>query len=98
MRLGAGYLEMLSERFGGTLPFMIAGYNAGPGRVDQWVGEFGDPRQGQIAMLDWMEQIPFTETRNYVQRVIENMAVYRAADPQAAAQEHPMTAWLKAAT
>jgi len=97
MRLGAGYLEMLSERFGGTLPFMIAGYNAGPGRVDQWVGEFGDPRQGQIAMLDWMEQIPFTETRNYVQRVIENMAVYRAADPQAAALEHPMTAWLRAA-
>ncbi len=97
MRLGAGYLEMLSERFGGAVPFMAAGYNAGPGRVDQWVGDFGDPRQGQIAMLDWMEQIPFTETRNYVQRVIENMAVYRAADPQAAALEHPMTAWLKAA-
>jgi soluble lytic murein transglycosylase len=48
-------------------------------------------------MLDWIEQIPFTETRNYVQRVIENMAVYRAADPAAANLEHPMTAWLKAA-
>jgi soluble lytic murein transglycosylase len=45
-------------------------------------------------MLDWIEQIPFSETRNYVQRVIENMAIYRARDPQAAAQDHPMTRWL----
>jgi soluble lytic murein transglycosylase len=97
MRLGAGYLEQLSERFRGTLPFMIAGYNAGPGRVDDWVGAFGDPRTGAIAMLDWMELIPFSETRNYVQRVIENMAVYRAADPRYASVEHPMTAWLKSA-
>jgi soluble lytic murein transglycosylase len=97
MRLGSFYLQMLSDRFGGVLPFMIAGYNAGPGRVDEWVGAFGDPRGGSIGMLDWMELIPFTETRNYVQRVIENIAVYRAADPQYAGLEHPMTQWLKAA-
>ena len=51
---------------------------AGAGRVDQWNGEFGDPRIGQIDILDWMEQIPFNETRNYVQRVLEGLYVYRA--------------------
>ncbi len=100
MRLGAGYLSQLLDRFAGTLPFAIAGYNAGPGRVDEWVGTFGDPRGGSIAMLDWMELIPFGETRNYVQRVIENMAIYRARDmsrdPGAAALPHPMTRWLAA--
>ena len=55
-----------------------AAYNAGAGRVDQWIGEFGDPRTGQIDMIDWMEQIPFNETRNYVQRVLEGLYVYRS--------------------
>ena len=96
MRLGAAYLDQLLVRFGGTLPFAIAGYNAGPGRVDEWLGTYGDPRGGGVAMLDWMEQIPFTETRNYVQRVIENMAIYRALDARSAALEHPMTQWLRA--
>jgi soluble lytic murein transglycosylase len=96
MRLGAGYLAQLLDRFAGTLPFAIAGYNAGPGRVDEWIGTFGDPRGGTTAMLDWMELIPFGETRNYVQRVIENMAIYRARDPAAAALPHPMTRWLAA--
>jgi soluble lytic murein transglycosylase len=97
MRLGAAYLDQLLVRFGGTLPFAIAGYNAGPNRVDEWLGTYGDPRSGDVAMLDWMEQIPFSETRNYVQRVIENMAIYRALDPRAAALDHPMTQWLRAA-
>jgi soluble lytic murein transglycosylase len=96
MRLGAAYLDQLLVRFGGTLPFAIAGYNAGPGRVDEWLGSYGDPRGGGVAMLDWMEQIPFSETRNYVQRVIENMAIYRALDARSAALEHPMTQWLRA--
>lgn len=96
MRLGAGYLSQLLDRFAGTLPFAIAGYNAGPGRVDEWVGTFGDPRSGSISMLDWMELIPFGETRNYVQRVIENMAVYRTRDPAASDLPHPMTRWLAA--
>ncbi|MFZ4410612.1 MAG: transglycosylase SLT domain-containing protein [Paracraurococcus sp.] len=97
MRLGAAYLDQLLVRFGGTLPFAVAGYNAGPGRVDEWLGSYGDPRGGSVAMLDWMEQIPFAETRNYVQRVIENMAIYRALDARSAGLEHPMTQWLKAA-
>jgi soluble lytic murein transglycosylase len=96
MRLGSAYLDELLARFGGTLPFAVAGYYAGPGRVDEWLGSHGDPRGGGIAMLDWMEQIPFAETRNYVQRVIENMAIYRARDPQSAALDHPMSAWLRA--
>ncbi|RYI82648.1 MAG: lytic transglycosylase domain-containing protein, partial [Acetobacteraceae bacterium] len=93
MRLGAAYLEQLIGRFGGALPFAIAGYNAGPGRVDEWLGTNGDPRTGGVSMLDWMEQIPFGETRNYVQRVLENMVIYRARDAAAASQEHPMTRW-----
>jgi soluble lytic murein transglycosylase len=97
MRLGAAYLDQLLARFGGTLPYAIAGYNAGPNRVDEWLGTYGDPRAGSVAMLDWMEQIPFAETRNYVQRVVENMSVYRALDPGTASLEHPMAQWLRAA-
>ncbi|MEM1163846.1 MAG: lytic transglycosylase domain-containing protein, partial [Pseudomonadota bacterium] len=54
-----------------------AAYNAGAGRVDQWIDAYGDPRLGEIDMIDWMEQIPFNETRNYVQRVMEGLYVYR---------------------
>lgn len=94
MRLGAAYLEQMLDRFGGALPFAIAGYNAGPRRVDEWLSTNGDPRNGGPPMLDWMELIPFGETRNYVQRVIENIAIYRARDPNSAALDHPMTRWL----
>ena len=94
MRLGAAFLAGLIDRTGGALPLALAGYNAGPGRVNEWVGTYGDPRAGGIAMLDWMELIPFGETRNYVQRVIENVAIYRAADPAFAAQPHPMARWI----
>lgn len=95
MRLGATFLSGLIDRYGGALPLAAAGYNAGPGRVTEWVGSFGDPRGDAIAMLDWMELIPIAETRNYVQRVIENVGVYRAADPAAAALPHPMARWLR---
>lgn len=96
MRLGAGYLDQMLGRFGGALPLAVAAYNAGPARVDEWLGTMGDPRGGNPAMLDWLELIPFAETRNYVQRVIENVAIYRARDARAAAQEHPMARWLAA--
>ena len=92
MRLGAHFLSDLIARTG-SLPLAIAGYNAGPGRVNEWVGTFGDPRGEGIAMLDWMELIPFAETRNYVQRVLENQAIYRATNPALAALPHPMAAF-----
>ena len=79
MRLGSAYLAQLIEQYGGALPLAIAAYNAGPSRVDQWLSDWPDPRgAGADAMIDWIEAIPFNETRNYVQRVIENIEVYRA--------------------
>jgi len=95
IRLGAAYIQERLDRFGGVMPFAFAGYNAGSGRVDQWLSTYGDPRGGEVRMLDWMEMIPFSETRNYVQRVIENIAVYRARDPRYAGQDHPMAAWTR---
>ena len=77
-RIGQCYLAQLLERFDGSYPLAIAGYNAGPGRVNQWLREFGDPRADDIDLIDWIERIPFRETRNYVQRVLEGMNIYRA--------------------
>jgi soluble lytic murein transglycosylase len=78
MRLGTTYLREMLDRFNNSLPLAIAAYNAGPHRVDQWLPENGDPRAGQIDMIDWIELIPFNETRNYVQRVLENVVIYQA--------------------
>jgi soluble lytic murein transglycosylase len=86
IRLGRTYLEGLLEDFGGSYALAIAGYNAGPGRVRQWLRDYGDPRGHDVSMVDWIETIPFTETRIYVQRVLENLQVYRgqnAASPTA---------------
>lgn len=78
VRLGSAYLKDLLEKFDGVLPMALAGYNAGPHRVTTWVKRFGDPRTMSFEeTIDWMESIPFSETRNYVQRVIENINVYR---------------------
>ncbi len=76
--IGQCYLSRMLERFEGSYPLAIASYNAGPSRIDAWVKRNGDPRRGEINMVDWIERIPFHETRNYVQRVLENVAVYRA--------------------
>jgi soluble lytic murein transglycosylase len=78
MRLGTEYLRQMLDRFDNSLPLAIAAYNAGPHRVDEWLVENGDPRVGPIDMLDWIELIPINETRNYVQRVLENVVIYRA--------------------
>ena len=75
--LGQAYMDSLLATFNGSYVLSIAAYNAGPGRVKQWVDQFGDPRSPDVDAVDWVEQIPFTETRNYVQRVLENLQVYR---------------------
>jgi soluble lytic murein transglycosylase len=75
--LGQNYLRGLIDEFG-SLPLAAAGYNAGPNRVEQWIAQFGDPRSGSVDMIDWIETIPFLETRNYVMRVMEGLHVYRA--------------------
>jgi soluble lytic murein transglycosylase len=75
--LGRAYLETLIDDFGGSYGLAIAAYNAGPRRVRQWLHDYGDPRGGNIDMVDWIEMIPINETRNYVQRVLENLQIYR---------------------
>ena len=95
IRLGSAYIQDRLDSFGGVMAFAAAAYNAGGGRVNEWLGTYGDPRSGSIRLLDWMELIPFGETRNYAQRVIENVAVYRARNPATSALEHPMAAWAR---
>jgi soluble lytic murein transglycosylase len=77
MRLGRHYLNQLIGRYDGAVMLAIAAYNAGPSTVDRWLHRFGDPRTGFISPVTWIEQIPYGETRNYVQRVMESMMVYR---------------------
>ena len=78
MQLGSSFLGQLVDRFSGSYIMAAAGYNAGPGRLPQWSAFCGDPRGGSSDPLDFIECIPFGETRNYVMRVLENMQVYRA--------------------
>lgn len=75
--LGAAYLQHLLETWNGSYVLTIASYNAGPGRPREWIGDWGDPRASNTDVVDWVELIPFSETRNYVQRVMENVQVYR---------------------
>jgi len=77
MTLGHAYLAELLQEFRGSYVLALAAYNAGPHRARQWIKENGDPRDKDIDSIDWVELIPFRETRNYVQRVIENLQVYR---------------------
>ena len=78
LTLGAAHLSHLFERFRGSHIMVLAAYNAGPHRVDQWVKAYGDPRTPEVDPIDWIELIPFSETRNYVMRVLENTQAYRA--------------------
>ncbi|WP_157982197.1 lytic transglycosylase domain-containing protein [Oceanicella sp. SM1341] len=75
--LGQTYLAELLAKFG-SVPLAAAGYNAGPSRVESWITQFGDPRRPGVDMIDWIETIPFSETRNYVMRVVEGLHVYRS--------------------
>ncbi|WP_232494047.1 lytic transglycosylase domain-containing protein [Novosphingobium kaempferiae] len=80
--LGDGYFRRMKDYYGGALPLAIAAYNAGPGNVNKWLRANGDPRTGSIEWLDWLEQIPIYETKNYVQRVLENAVVYETMYPE----------------
>jgi soluble lytic murein transglycosylase len=78
MQMGAAELSNLISGYRGSYILTFAGYNAGRGRVRQWIAAFGDPRDPNVDPVDWIERIPISETRNYVQRIIENLQVYRA--------------------
>jgi soluble lytic murein transglycosylase len=97
VRLGSHYLGQQLLRFGNEPVLALAAYNAGPGRVTQWLEQNGDPRgDDPYRLVDWIELIPFSETRNYVQRVLEGRSMYRVAlgaaalpPARAAAREPP---------
>ncbi|MGQ3302264.1 lytic transglycosylase domain-containing protein [Reyranella sp.] len=78
VQLGSQYLAEMLQRFGGSYELALAGYNAGPNRVARWIEAGGDPRTAKIDMIDWIEMMPFRETRNYVQRIMEAVTVYRS--------------------
>lgn len=76
--MGSAYIGDRMEDFSGSYVLTLAGYNAGPGRARQWIGEFGDPRDPSVDPIDWIERIPIQETREYVAKVLANVQVYRA--------------------
>jgi soluble lytic murein transglycosylase len=78
IRLGTSYLAGLAREFDGNVILVSAGYNAGPSRPERWMRQRGDPRRRNVDMIDWIEHIPFSETRNYVMRVAESLPIYRA--------------------
>jgi soluble lytic murein transglycosylase len=77
-RIGTAYLAQMLERFDGSVLLAAAAYNAGPSRAERWIKDYGDPRLERVNAVDWIEHIPFRETRNYVMRVLEAQFVYRA--------------------
>ena len=84
LTLGGGYYGRMMDYFGGSYPLAVAAYNAGAGNVNKWLRLNGDPRTGGVGWVEWVEKIPIPETRNYVQRVLENAVVYEAMNPQRA--------------
>ena len=76
--LGTAFLYQLIRSYDGSYVMALAGYNAGPGRVRQWVRQFGDPREKTVDPVDWIERIPFTETRDYVHKILESAQIYRS--------------------
>lgn len=96
IQLGQAYLATVLDQFNGDYALAIASYNAGPGRVRQWLRDYGDPGTDLESWLTWIEQIPFAETRNYVQRVLEGVAIYRNRLRQPSPQPHPAASFLSA--
>lgn len=89
IRLGDGYIARMIAYYNGSYPLAVAAYNAGPGNVNKWLRANGDPRTGAVEWVDWIERIPLSETRNYVQRVLENAVVYEAMNPERASYTGP---------
>ena len=81
IHLGSDYFRRMMNYYGGSYPLALAAYNAGPGNVNRWLRENGDPRTGAIDILAWIEAIPLSETRGYVHRVLENAVVYETLNP-----------------
>ncbi len=100
VKLGSTYIQRMMDYFGGSYPLAVAAYNAGPGNVNKWLRANGDPRTGSISMLNWIEKIPIYETRNYVQRVLENAVVYDLQHPDKAniKSQYPLSAYLGKST
>jgi len=96
IRLGSSYFQRMLNSYG-SYPLAVAAYNAGPGNVNKWLRQNGDPRTGAIGWIDWIERIPLFETKNYVARVLENAAVYEAMYPQLATQRRarPVSEFLR---
>ncbi|HEX8533449.1 MAG TPA: lytic transglycosylase domain-containing protein [Allosphingosinicella sp.] len=82
--LGSHYFERLLNQWGGNTALAVASYNAGAGNVRKWVNANGDPRMPGVDIVRWIEEIPFSETKGYVQRVLENAVVYDALNPSRA--------------
>jgi soluble lytic murein transglycosylase len=82
IKLGSLYLKEQLEKYDYSFPLTLASYNAGPGTVSRWLTRFPDPRQPSIDMIDWIEILPYSETRNYIHRVLENYTVYKAILPR----------------
>ena len=77
INLGSYYLQMMLDRYEGSYPLALAAYNAGHQRVDRWLKINGDPRKNEVDFSHWIELIPFKETRDYVQKVLANVNVYK---------------------
>jgi soluble lytic murein transglycosylase len=78
VQLGAAELGDLLQAYRGNYVLTCIGYNAGRGRANEWINKYGDPRDPNVDIVDWIERIPLSETRYYVQRVMENLQVYQA--------------------
>ena len=96
IRLGSTYFGQMMDKYGGSYVLAVAAYNAGPGNVNKWLRTIGDPRTPGTDVLDWIERIPLSETRNYVHRVLENAVVYDLINPKGAniRSRAPLSAYL----
>lgn len=101
IQLGNNYIQRMLKYYNGSYPLAVAAYNAGPGNVNKWLAANGDPRYGGISMLDWLEKIPVDETRDYVQRVLENAVMYDHLNPEHARFQNsalPLSSYLGKST